>query len=200
MLDIATFYRNRFKDKRSGNGISKCLRLIGHFFLLLLLTNAAHGASKIYISNETGLPLHINSISVSGASLSGKAWKAGAEVIAPGERLVILTINRTGKFNWMDPTPRFIEPGKTAFFTSKIAIDKESVSPLKAVQKLTGTGSGSKMWHRVEGTTETFDWTLDSTQFKGVWSATTDQLFSVVYRSFKQGKDSHVEYVVSTDK
>ena len=99
----------------------------------------------------------------------------------------------------MDPTPRFIEPGKTAFFATKINTDKASdVSPLVAAQKLTGTGSGSKMWHRVEGTVEIFDWTLDHTEFTGVWTSATNQAFSVVYHAFKQEKDTHVEYIISS--
>ena len=51
--------------------------------LLLLASGIAQAASEIYIKNETELALYISSISVSGAALNKKAWKAGADVIEP---------------------------------------------------------------------------------------------------------------------
>lgn len=166
--------------------------------ILPLACGMTQAASKIYIANETGVTLYVNSVTVSGAALSKKVWKALVDVIPPGERLAILSINRTGKFNWMDPVPRFIEPGKTSFFTSAISFEKQpGAMPLIVTQKLPGTGSGSKMWHRAEGTVETFDWTLDTGEVAGTWSPAGDRVLTVRYHTFKEDKDTNIEYRVS---
>lgn len=81
---------------------------------------AASAQSMIYVDNQTATNLNIVDVSVHGDKINKKAWKKGETSIAPGERKSILSLNRTGKFNWMDPTPRFVEPGKTVTFHAQI--------------------------------------------------------------------------------
>jgi hypothetical protein len=185
---------NQFTSWRRAYGVRRLPRWAAALLGLAALT--AQAQSQIFVENHTALPLTISGIDVSGDAISQGAWKRGATAIAQGERKKVLTLNRSGKVNWMDPTPRFIEPGKTAVFsTTNNADGHPAARPIVLRQKLTGTGKASKMWYSIQGASEPFAWTLENTTYEGVWSGggTADIRFS--YRAYDDKGDTHVEYV-----
>jgi len=159
--------------------------------------SSAHAQSRVFIQNDTEFDLVVTDVSTSGGRLSKKAWKTDAQAIARGERKSVLKINRAGKFNWMDPTPRFIEPGKTIIFTTVIAPDGGSnIAPLQLRQKLLGTGESSDMWHSIDGTDEKHDWYNDDADYQAVWKPNDTDSIDVQYRIVEEDGDTHVEYVL----
>ena len=107
-----------------------------HWLTLLVvasssLLNTVQAQTQIFVQNNTSYDFRVDKIAVGGDKISNKAWKRGKDKIPSGERVSVLNINRAGKVNWMDPTPRFIEPGKTAIFTAIIMADNNpQVSPI----------------------------------------------------------------------
>lgn len=187
-------------ESAAGRGCCKWVRRVTGGVvagLFILLSTSVQAASVIYVSNETLYPIIVSDITVSGARLSKKAWKRAAGTILPGERLAVLSISRTGKFNWMDPTPRFVEPGKTVFFNSTLVLADFSKT-LTLNQKLLGTGSGSKMWYRLQGVTEPVEWSMENNSYSAVWQVLDDLSLAIDYRAYRDKKDTHVEYVVSS--
>nr|MBX2886899.1 hypothetical protein [Granulosicoccus sp.] len=91
--------------------------LIGTALLLSLFPLYSFAQTHIYVVNGTGAELLVRGVQIGGDAISKKAWKKGVSQIADGDKKKVLAVNRTGKFNWMDPTPRFVEPGKTTTFT-----------------------------------------------------------------------------------
>ena len=162
--------------------------------LFALSTNAI-AATQVVIENNTSAMIEVIKLSVDGDPLSKKAWKKGKAQIAAGQDGVVLSINRTGKFNWMDPTPRFIEPGKTAFFTIELRIQNSTFTPPAFKQKLLGTGSGSRLWYLVETTEDTGKWTLPFTTITGVFEPD----IKYVYRAIKTDKDDNLQIIIGSD-
>jgi len=162
---------------------------------VLLFTASAHAQSMVYVENNTSYTIQIEDVVVSGDPISKKAWKKGKSVIAEGNRDMVLSLNRSGKVNWMDPTPRFIEPGKTAIFSTILSIaDAQPKHTLKLKQKLFGTGKSSKMWYAIEGAVDQYDWELGETEFQGVWQLTATEEIHFSYRAFKKKGDAQLEY------
>ncbi|MBX2824641.1 MAG: hypothetical protein KTR33_07915, partial [Gammaproteobacteria bacterium] len=138
-------------------------------------------------------------VQIGGDAISKKAWKKGVSQIADGDKKKVLAVNRTGKFNWMDPTPRFVEPGKTTTFTVELgsALSAAEEQTLALKLKLLGTGKSSKMWYTLGGATTEFDWQLEPEEFEAQWSADVDTTFSVSFRAYEDGGKTHVEYSVT---
>ena len=151
--------------------------------------------SQIIVQNDTGLQLLVQSITTSGDSLNKKAWKQGDAEIPAATRKTILTLNRSGKVNWMDPTPRFVEPGKTVVFAIKIALaDAVDNDTITLKQKLLGTGKSSKMWHSIEVAGQDFAWTLEDTEVTGSWTPTDSAKLKFNYQSLTEKGNTHVLY------
>lgn len=164
--------------------------------VLGLCSNAAIAATSIFVQNNSSVELKIDSIAVTGSSLSKKAWKGGEVVVAQGARERVLSINRVGKFNWMDPTPRFIEPGKTVVFSVTVQVEnQQDTNPIMLQQKLLGTGSTSKMWYRVSGAESSFEWEFEPGLFEGQWQVNTNHAIRFSYRAYLDGDNTHVEYI-----
>lgn len=164
--------------------------------ILLLSINTALAQTQIYVQNNTAYNLHVEDIVVSGDPISKKAWKKGASTIAQGERATLLTLKRAGKVNWMDPTPRFIEPGKTVIFATVLGIEGDvNMQPIKLTQKLFGAGKSSRMWQAVAGAKNTHQWQNDQQDYHGIWQPKGSQQIKFSYRAYKQRSDTHVEYV-----
>jgi len=132
----------------------------------MFASSTATAATKVFIQNDTDGEIEVADLVVSGDKLSKKAWSKGKTLIAPGQRISVLSINRTGKFNWMDPTPRFIEPGKTAIFTIALSASNSSIS-LSIKQKLLGTGADSKLWYSIDESTGKPDWVQPFEEISG---------------------------------
>jgi len=178
------------------------LAVVRWFPILLLLLSffvpsAGIAATMIYVHNGTDGAIEVVDLKVEGDPLSKKAWKKGNAVIPAGERVSILSINRTGKFNWMDPTPRFIEPGKTAVFTAQLR-SGASGNLLTIKQKLFGTGAGSKLWYSI-GEMASPEWNLPFDEISGVWSSNGSNKLRYVYRALKTQKDDNLELVINTE-
>lgn len=181
------------------------MRTMNQRTILLLLgiatgfsSHIANAQTMIFIENNTDYDLVVSDAGLSSGRLSKKAWKAGAVNVASGERGSVLSINRTGKFNWMDPTPRFVEPGKTVVFSSEVAVDGiDGASTIRLRQKLLGTGSSSKMWHGIAATPDKVeqDWANDDQQYSGTWTLDGEKELSYVYRSYAEDGETHVEYI-----
>lgn len=173
------------------------IRLLSLLVLLtaFVLSNTTYAATRVLVRNNTNLPVEIIKLSVDSDPLSKKTWKKEATRIASASEAAALSINRTGKFNWMDPTPRFIEPGKTAFFTIQLRIG-DTDSSLVFRQKLLGTGSGSRLWYRVESSDDKDQWTLPYQEISG----SLIQGVGYVYRAVKTDKDDNLEIVISEEK
>jgi|GEM_PF-4014506 len=166
-----------------------------------LMWSAANAQTHIYVQNNTAHDLVVTDVSTSGGRLSKKAWKQGETKIATGDRKSVLRINRTGKFNWMDPTPRFIEPGKTIIFSTVIAADGVSdAATIQLRQKLLGTGDSSDMWHSIEGTVEKHDWYNDDAEYTALWGPNNSISVNVRYRTLTDADGTHVEYVLGDSR
>lgn len=150
----------------------------------------------IYVENNTSDTLVVTDVRTEGDNLSKKAWKKGAVTVPPGGRVSVMSINRTGKINWMDPTPRFVEPGSTVVFVTEISFEK-STEQLLLKQKLYGQGKTTKMWYSLGGLEESFDWTADHTKLQGEWLLSEGNPVDVTFRSFEDGVKTHVEYVIT---
>lgn len=164
----------------------------------VLCSQTVSAQTQIFIENNTDYNLVVSDAGLSSGRLSKKAWKAGLVTVAPGERGRVLSINRTGKFNWMDPTPRFVEPGKTVVFSSDVTVDGiDGASPIKLRQKLLGTGSSSNMWHGIAVAPDSGEqeWVNDDQQYRGTWTLDGENELSYVFRSYADDGETHVEYV-----
>lgn len=164
--------------------------------LFLCMANNGIAATSMFVQNDTELEISVDSIDVTGSRLSKKAWKRGETSIPSGNRERVLSVNRTGKFNWMDPTPRFIEPGKTAVFSVALSIlDNDENRPIILRLKLLGTGATSKMWYMISGAQTTVDWEFEPGEFNGKWDASANVTIDFSYRAYEENGDTHVEYV-----
>lgn len=161
--------------------------------LWLLASGLAQAQTTIFVQNNTAHDFEVTDISVSGDPISKSAWKPGANSIAQGERTGVLTLNRSGKVNWMDPTPRFIEPGKTAVFTTTIVAG--GGEPIKLRQKLLGTGKSSKMWYAIEGAEGDYKWEMDDDNRDGVWPVGSGQRIPFSFRAYSSNGHEQIEYV-----
>ncbi len=161
----------------------------------MFASNTATAATKVFIQNDTDSEIEVADLVVSGDKLSKKAWRKGKALIAPGQRISVLSINRTGKFNWMDPTPRFIEPGKTAIFTIALSASNSN-KPLSIKQKLLGTGADSKLWYSIDEQTGKADWVLPFEEISGTWSNDESDGLSYVYRALKTENDDALELII----
>ena len=81
------------------------LRLFVSLSFGLAFPASAQTQSHVFVKNETQHPLRIHKSEVGGAKVSAKAWRQGVERVSPSNREIVLTLNRKGKVNWMDPTP-----------------------------------------------------------------------------------------------
>lgn len=163
----------------------------------LLPAGQVHARTDIYLMNGTEYDLNIQDVQPSGSKISKKAWKKGVQQIPIGQREKVFSVNRTGKFNWMDPTPRFVEPGKTTTFTATIAIPQiDGSRPLELKIKLLGTGKSSKMWYSVGGAVQQHDWVADVLEIKGLWQVTSAIALPFVYRTYVEKGKTHVEYIL----
>ena len=144
--------------------------------------------THIFVQNDTPMELNVVGTEIGGGKLNKKAWEAGANTIAPNERKSVLKINRTGKSNWMDPTPRYIEPGTTIIFTTTINTNlHNSSSTIQLMQKLLGVGKSTKMWQSVsvdsDASSET-DWINTRTELSGVWRLNNTTQINYSFRAF----------------
>ncbi len=154
--------------------------------------------TQVYIENNSDYDLIVTDVGVAKGRLSKKAWKKGVVNIASGQRDFILSINRTGKFNWMDPTPRFVEPGKTVVFSADLAVDGiDGANTIGLKQKLLGTGSSSRMWHGISlaQDTGTQVWMNDAHNYSGTWRVNDQTELSFVYRTYEDEGETHIEYI-----
>ncbi len=162
-------------------------------FTLLAQTN-------VYVQNNTNSALEVIDIVVTGDAISKKAWKTGVQEIPAGDREKVLTLNRAGKVNWMDPTPRYIEPGKTAMFSTNIVTagsTQDTAIVLK--QTLTGTGASSKMQHSLDNVDPKQAWTIDHETRQADWSPVAADQITVTYRAYKDSGKTHLEYVFASE-
>ena len=150
--------------------------------------------SHIYVDNNTTHNLEVMGLDVTGDPVSKKAFQSGATSILVGERNKVLTLNRAGKVNWMDPTPRFIEPGKTAVFTTSIGTGQGE--PLKLRQKILGVGKASKMWYALGDAIDPH-WHQEPGEFAGEWRPTSDRQLAVQYAGNGERKDMDVTYRIT---
>lgn len=163
--------------------------------VLIVLAMNLSAATEVYVENNSDLEFAVTALEVSGDALSKKAWKRGENLIPAGKRIKVLSINRTGKFNWMDPTPRFIEPGKTAIFTIQIS-DTTSKQSVVIKQKLLGTGSGSRLWYSMEIADESQDWLSPYEEANHTPSSDSTEKRQFTYRALKTDKDDHLELLI----
>lgn len=172
--------------------------ILGGGLLLVSAVINAQTQTNIFIQNNSSENLIIKDIVISGDKLSKSAWKKGESAIGKGKREKVLAINRSGKFNWMDPTPRFIEPGKTVVFATTVIIESVTDSnEFQLRQKLFGTGKSSKMWHSSASNKKAQDWANDEQDYTTMWSASEGRQFSISYRTYKEKSNVHIEYVFS---
>ena len=166
------------------------------FWVVLALgfAGAALAQSQVFVQNESGHRLRIDPTSVGGATVSAAVWRQGAASVAPGGREVVLTLNRKGKVNWMDPTPRFVEPGKEVVFATRVSLDGVRGSGIVLLQKLLGTGESTKMWYSVEARGGEQRWSAGAAKQRASWGL--DNEWSIEFRSFEENGETHVEYVV----
>lgn len=166
------------------------------FVVCLGVSAVTKAATEIFVQNDTDENIHVVDVRVNGDPLSSKAWKVGASIISPGVRTGVLSINRTGKFNWMDPTPRFIEPGNTVVFTVQLRSDSaEKLLTLK--QKLLGTGAGSKLWYAINDPDGHVKWLLPFNEITGTWLKDKPAKLNYIYRAIETKKDNNLELVVT---
>lgn len=152
------------------------------------------------VKNETQQVLRIEPTSVSGAMVSANVWRRGVASVAPGGRETVLTLNRKGKVNWMDPTPRFLEPGKEIVFSTPVRLDNAPGSPLVLLQKLLGTGESTNMWYSVDTGGGRQPWHVGEAAHRASWEPDKSERWSVAFRSFEEDGETHVEYVVGSPK
>ena len=98
----------------------------------------------------------------------------------------------------MDPTPRFVEPGKTVVFSAEVGVDGSAgVNTIRLKQKLLGTGSSSRMWHGIAMAQDvgTQDWMNDTQDYSGTWKIDDEKVVSFVYRTYMDEGETHVEYI-----
>lgn len=161
------------------------------------ISGMALAQTKVYVENHTDADLKVIDWSVGGDKVSKNAWKKGVESVAPGERKSILSLTRAGKLNWMDPTPRYVEPGKTVTFHTQIAAaDTQAGNSVTLLQKLYGEGSTTKMWYAIDGINAPVDWELQDKEYTRQW-VVADRAIKIVFKSYKEGDKTHVEYVFS---
>ena len=156
---------------------------------------AAQVQSHVFVKNETQQAIHIRETELGGAAVSAKAWSQGAQHVAPGERGIVLTINRKGKVNWMDPTPRFLEPGKELVFSTLVVQDGPPQASAVLLQKLLGTGDATKMWYSVGAPGREQEWYMDDVAPGAGWKTAKSARWVVDFRSFAQDGETHLEYV-----
>jgi len=162
-----------------------------------LAIGVVRAQTKIYIDNQTDLDIGVSGWSTSGDKVSKKAWRKGKELIAPGEREWVLSLNRSGKLNWMDPTPRYVEPDKTVVFHTQISLgDMVSEKAVTLLQKLYGEGTTTKMWYAIDGVDGVIEWVLENKENHRQLIAPVSAIV-VVYKAYDDGKNTHVEYIFS---
>jgi len=162
--------------------------------LLCTLPGLANAKSHLYVNNETNDVLSVSSVHVGGDPISKKAWKKGPSTIPAGQKVRVLTVNRSGKVNWMDPTPRFVEPGKTTIFTTHINLPDQQEGDLLLKLKLLGTGKSSKMWYSTGGVSDDVEWTQAAGTFASQWQTTSLSVYDVSWRAFEEEGKIHLEY------
>jgi hypothetical protein len=170
------------------------------FWIVLALgfAGAALAQSQVFVKNESRHRLRIDPTSLGGATVSAAVWSQGAASVAPGGREVVLTLNRKGKVNWMDPTPRFVEPGKEAVFSTRVSLDDAPGSGLVLLQKLLGTGESTKMWYSVDTRGGDPRWYAGAATQHASWGP--DNGWRIGFRSFEENGETHVEYVIGRPK
>jgi len=165
------------------------------FLVYMVAPSVGSAATKIFIQNDTGETIHVIEVSIAGDPLNKKAWKKEKDTIPAGKRVNVLSINRTGKFNWMDPTPRFIEPGKTVIFTIKLRSGDDS-ELLTLKHKLLGTGSNSKLWYSIENESGDLEWLLPFNEVSGTWLGDDSVKMNYILRAVETDSDDNLELVV----
>ncbi len=155
---------------------------------------SAQTQSHVYVRNETQHAIRVQDVELSGAAVSARPWTQGKPSVSPGERAIVLTLNRKGKVNWMDPTPRFIEPGKEVVFSSVIRRDDAPEATLVLLQKLFGTGESTKLWYSAEASGQERQWHIDESVHQLTWTAPPSRRWAVDLRSFQEDGETHVEY------
>lgn len=187
-------YRVTAADIPPGIQVSR-LVLVLTFAALCFLPALSSAATRVFVLNNSDTEIEVTQVSVDGDKLSKKAWKKGQMKISPGERASVLSINRTGKFNWMDPTPRFIEPGKTAIFTIQLHSNQLS-QPITIKQKLLGTGSGSKLWYAMDNPSGFPNWTLPYVELAGQLPAGNSASVNYQYLAIATDSDDDLELII----
>lgn len=175
------------------------------FFIVVLLLSAfnVNAETQIFVENNSDYDLVITDVAVTGAKLSTKAWSRGDVDVPAGTRVSVLKFVRTGKFNWMDPTPRFVEPGKTVVFTTSVAaLNVSDGASINLLQKLLGTGKSSKMWHGIAASADTLSeqaWQNDEQEINGEWSVAEETKIPWRFRAFAEENKTYIEYVFGAD-
>ena len=170
-----------------------------HFLmgLSLLFAGGVQAQSHVYVKNDSQVPLQIQKSKTGGAHLSNKAWMRGASSVAPGAREIVLSLKRKGKNNWMDPTPRFVEPGKEVVFSTIVSVGESTSSSMVLLQKLLGTGKTTKMWYSIDAGSEKRQWYIDESMHRVDWARSGAERWAIQFRSFRQKGETHVEYTFS---
>ncbi|OED36136.1 hypothetical protein AB833_28350 [Chromatiales bacterium (ex Bugula neritina AB1)] len=172
-------------------------RFIAVLLCFGLLAGKVQAQTKIYVDNRTNTGLLVTNWSVRGDRINKKAWSKGHDKIAPGERRSVLSMNRAGKLNWMDPTPRFVEPGKTVIFQTDLAVtDSAPGTSITLLQKLFGEGKTTKMWYAIDGVGGEIEWELHGLEYSSLWQSPAGPI-AITFKSVKDGKKTHVQYIFS---
>ena len=132
--------------------------------------------------------------------VSANVWRQSVESVAPGGREIVLTLRREGKVNWMDPTPRFLEPGKEVVFSTLVTRDDAPGMPIVLLQRLLGTGKSTNMWYSVDTEDGGRQWYIDEATHRASWGPNTSERWSIEFRSYKEDSETHVEYVFGRPK
>jgi hypothetical protein len=156
----------------------------------------AQTQSHVYVKNETRHALRIHGSEAGGAEVNAKAWQQGVGSVSPGGRAIVLTLNRKGKVNWMDPTPRFIEPGKEVVFSTLVTRVDAPDRPVVLLQKLLGTGQTTTMWYSIGTESGERQWHIDESLHRASWRTTQSERWTIDFRSYREAGETHVEYTI----
>ena len=94
----------------------------------------------------------------------------------------------------MDPTPRFIEPGKEVVFSTLVTRDDAPDTPIVLLQKLSGTGKTTKMWYSVGTEGGERQWYIEESMHLASWWTTKSERWTIDFRSYREDGETHVEY------
>ena len=110
-------------------------------FLLCLITSAAQAIGTVYIQNNTGLTLNLETSQYGDKQLNqGDQWDTTINAMIPWQKKAkVLWYNRNSGISW----------GKDFYFDTRISINGRYITTIK--QKLVGTWRFSNLYHGAEG-------------------------------------------------